>query len=150
MGDVGVVGDPQARQDAVPRLACDLPERHRPVEGACLVMAGDVDALGADGKQIALRPAHAGRIDRDRGADLRSRAAVRGELPARAGLGERVAHLSADTQQRRPIPSGYVDQPAGPEPVSALLPPEALRRRQEDRVPAAHRPHSCRSSSESG
>ena len=70
--DVGVIRDPDAGEDAVPRLARDLPERHRPVEGARLVMADDLDAFASDGQQIALRPAHPSRIDRHRGADLRS------------------------------------------------------------------------------
>ena len=147
VGDVGMVGDPHARQDPVPRLARDLPERHRPVEGARLVMAGDVDALGADGEQVTLLPGATRRIDRDAGADVRFRAAVCGELPARAGLDEGVAHRGADAQQRRRIPSGQVDQPARPQPVPAPLPLKALRRRQEDRrerigIAIRHRPTS--------
>ena len=60
---------------------------------------------------------------------------MRGELPARAGLGKRVADRRADAQQRRAITAGHLDQPAGAQPMTASLPPEALRRRQEDRVP---------------
>ena len=133
--DVGIVGDSHARQDAALRVTGDLAERHRPVEGAGLVMADDVDALAADGEQVALRPARPRRIDRHRGADLRSRAAALGETPRRAGRGDRVSNRRADAEQRRPVAAGQVNEPAGPQPMPAAVDPEPLRRRQQ-----GHRP----------